>query len=698
MKKTYKITNLDCANCALKIQNQISAIDGVTYAKVDLAKERIFIEGQLEKIDTLELNRIAKSIESQVSVLDIDQDDITHQHSIIELILNVIGTIILISGFLIDYLIFGFTRPQWILILYVLSYLLIGYKVIYRAIKNIIKGSLLDEHFLMTIATLGAFAIGEPIEAISVMLFYRVGEYLQYRSVRKSRKNIKALMDIKPTIAHLIMRDGEKDISPELLLEGDCIVVKPGEKIPVDGHILEGQTTLDIRHLTGESMPKDVKKNDEVISGSVNLSGLIKVRVDHTYQDSTVAKILQFVESNSAKKAKTEQFITKFANIYTPIVVGLSLLLAFVIPAIISLLNSTPYLDLLPIYIHRALIFLVISCPCALVLSVPLSFFAGIGASSKKGMLFKSGSDLEILNSIDHFVFDKTGTLTKGVFEVSRIISAKQELTLEIAAHIEFYSNHPIAKSIVSAYGKKIDTTKIKDVQESFGKGVEGYYQNQKVLVGNHLWMEENRILYSKTGEVGTIIYVAIDRQWIGTIIIKDRMKKTSKVLIDYLKAMGKKTTLITGDQASVGLEVAQELGIDHVHSNCLPHDKVRIVKDLAKTEKVLFLGDGINDAPVLTEATLGVAMGGIGSDAAIEASDAVIMNENPDTLISGLIISKMTMDIVIQNIVMALGIKLVVLLLGTFGIATMWMAIFADVGVSLLAVMNAMRIFKDRH
>jgi len=697
MKKTYKITNLDCANCALKIQNQISAIDGVTHAKVDLAKERIFIEGQLENIDTLQLNRIAKSIESQVTVLEIDQDDMTHQHSIIELILNIIGTIILIGGFLIDYLIFDFTRPQWILILYVLSYLLIGYKVIYRAIKNIIKGSLLDEHFLMTIATLGAFAIGEPIEAISVMLFYRVGEYLQYRSVRKSRKNIKALMDIKPTIAHLIMRDGEKDISPELLLEGDCIVVKPGEKIPVDGHILEGQTTLDIRHLTGESMPKDVKKNDEVISGSVNLSGLIKVRVDHTYQDSTVAKILQFVESNSAKKAKTEQFITKFANIYTPIVVGLSLLLALMIPAILSLVNGNPYIDLLPIYIHRALIFLVISCPCALVLSVPLSFFAGIGASSKKGMLFKSGSDLEILNSIDHFVFDKTGTLTKGVFEVSRIISAKQELTLEIAAHIEFYSNHPIAKSIVSAYGKKIDTTKIKDVQESFGKGVEGYYQNQKVLVGNHLWMEENRILYSKTSEVGTIIYVAIDRQWIGTIIIKDRMKKTSKLLIDYLKAMGKNTTLITGDQASVGLEVAQELGIDHVHSNCLPNDKVRIVKDLAKTEKVLFLGDGINDAPVLTEATLGVAMGGIGSDAAIEASDAVIMNENPDTLISGLIISKMTMDIVIQNIVMALGIKIVVLLLGAFGIATMWMAIFADVGVSLLAVMNAMRIFKDR-
>lgn len=698
MKKTFKIQDLDCANCALKIERQYSAIEGVTFAKVDLAKERIYLEGNLEKVDVLQLNKIAKSIESQVSVVDYDHDEIAHHHSIIELIINGLGVSILISSILIEYLIFGSTGPTWMIILYILSYLLIGYKVIYRAIKNIISGSFLDEHFLMTIATFGAFAIAEPIEAISVMLFYRIGEYLQYRSVRKSRKSIKALMDIKPTIAHLVIRDGEKDIDPEMLLEGDCIVVKPGEKIPVDGHILEGQTTLDIRHLTGESVPRDVKKNDEVISGSINLSGLIKIRVDHTYQNSTVYQILQFVESNSAKKAKTEQFITRFANIYTPIVVGLSLILAFLVPLLISLIGSNSYIDLLPVYIHRALIFLVISCPCALVLSVPLSFFAGIGASSKKGMLFKSGSDLEILNSIDHFVFDKTGTLTKGVFEVSRIISTQQELTLEIAAHIENYSNHPIAKSIVSAYGKKIDLTKIKDIQETFGKGVEGYYQNRKVYVGNHLWMEENRILYSKTNEVGTIIYVAIDRQWIGTIVIKDRIKKTSKVLIDYLKKMGKKTTLITGDQSSVGEEVATELGIDHVHSNCLPQDKVKIVKDLAKTEKILFLGDGINDAPVLTEATLGVAMGGIGSDAAIEASDAVIMNENPDTLIHGIMISKMTMTIVVQNIVMALGIKIIVLMLGTFGIASLWMAIFADVGVSLLAVMNAMRIFKDRH
>ena len=697
MKKTYIIKDLDCANCALKIEKHISQIEGVTFAKVDLVKERIYLEGNLDKIETIELNRIAKTIENQVTVVDIDQDDITHQHSIKELIINVFGTIILIGAILVEFLISGFTKPQWILYIYVFSYILIGYKVIYRAIKNIFSGSWLDEQFLMTIATLGAFAIGEPIEAISVMLFYRIGEYLQYRSVRKSRKSIKALMDIKPTIAHLIIRDGEKDISPEMLLEGDHIRVRPGEKIPVDGHVIEGHTTLDVRHLTGESIPKDVKKNDEVLSGSINLSGLISVRVDHTYQDSTVAKILQFVESNSSKKAKTEQFITKFANIYTPIVVVMALLLAFAIPGIVGWMNNTSYLELLPIYTHRALIFLVISCPCALVLSVPLSFFAGIGASSKKGMLFKSGSDLEILNSIDHFVFDKTGTLTKGVFEVSRIISARQELTLEIAAHIEYFSNHPIAKSIVSAYGKKIDTSKIRNIQESFGKGVEGYYQNQKVYVGNHVWMEENRILYSRSNEIGTLIHVAIDRQWVGTIIIKDRMKKTSKILIDYLKTIGKKTTLITGDQALVGQEVADELGIDHVYTNCLPHDKVRIVRDLAQNEKVLFLGDGMNDAPVLTEATLGIAMGGIGSDAAIEASDAVIMNENPDTLITGMMISKKTMNIVVQNIVMALGIKVVVLMLGTFGIASMWMAIFADVGVSLIAVMNAMRIFKDR-
>jgi Cd2+/Zn2+-exporting ATPase len=698
MKKTYIVKDLDCANCAMKIEHQLTQIEGVTLAKVDLIKERIYLEGHLEHVETLTLDRIAKSIENHVSIVDLDQDTITHMHSKIELFINGAGVILLTVLFILDTLIYRTTSPLWLQIGYVISYFLIGYKVIYKAFKNLFSGRLFDEHFLMTIATVGAFVIGEPIEAIAVMLFYRIGEYLQYRSVRKSRKSIKALMDIKPTIAHLIIRDGEKDIRPELLLEGDVIIVRPGEKIPVDGHILDGTTSLDIRHLTGESMPKDVKINDEVISGSINLSGLITVRVDKTYQDSTVAKILQFVESNSAKKAKTEQFITRFANVYTPIVVLLSLLLAFAVPGIISLIENTAYMGLLPIYGHRALIFLVISCPCALVLSVPLSFFAGIGASSKHGMLFKSGSDLEILGSIDHFVFDKTGTLTKGVFEVSRIISSRQELTLEIAAHIEYFSNHPIAKSIVSAYGKKIDATKIKEVHEYFGKGVEGYYQNQKVFVGNDKWMEENRIMYSKTSDVGTIIYVAIDRQWVGTIVIKDRIKKTSKILIDYLKMTGKQTTLITGDQASVGQEVARELGIDHVHTQCLPQEKVRIVSELAKTGKVLFLGDGINDAPVLSEATLGVAMGGIGSDAAIEASDAVIMNEHPDTLISGLEISKLTKVIVMQNIVMALGIKVIVLLLGSFGIATMWMAIFADVGVSLLAVMNAMRIFKDRY
>lgn len=697
MKKTYIIRDLECFNCALKIERQLAEIEGVTFAKVDLTKERVYLEGNLENIPTKELDKIAKSIEDQVSIVDIDLDFVEQQQSKSEVIINSIGVFILIVGYLADELIFDSTKPLWVVFIYVIAYLLIGYKVIYRAIRNIVKGQWFDEHFLMTIATIGAFIIGEPIEAIFVMLFYRIGEYLQFRSVKKSRKDIKALMAIKPTIAHLIIRDGEKDIRPELLLEGDYIMVRPGEKVPVDGRIMDGQSTLDVRHITGESIPKDVKSNDAVISGSINLSGLISVKVEKTYEDSTVAKILQFVESNSAKKAVTEQFITRFAKVYTPLVVLLSMVLAFAVPGLISIIQSTSYVDLLPIYVHRALIFLVISCPCALVLSIPLSFFAGIGAASNRGMLFKSGSDLEMLKSIDHFVFDKTGTLTKGVFDVSRINSSRQELTLEIAAHIEYFSNHPIAKSIVSAYGKKIDTSKVTQIKEYFGLGMEGYYQNQKVLIGNDKWFEENRILYSKTSDIGTIVHVAIDRQWVGSIVIKDRIKKSSKVLIDYLKSIHKKTTLVTGDQESVGHEVAKELGIDHVFANCMPHDKVKIVSNLAMHEKVLFLGDGINDAPVLTEATLGVAMGGIGSDAAIEASDAVIMNDNPETLIDGLKISKLTMAIVVQNIVMALGIKGIVLILGTFGIATLWMAIFADVGVSLIAVMNAMRIFKKR-
>ena len=698
MIKKYKIKDLDCANCAVKIENAYGNLKGVTSAKVDFAREKVIIEGDVSSYTAQDLEKIAQSIEHQVKVMEEEHHDHEgEQTDRQEIILNIFGVILLIIAWLMDREIITFVKPYVIILFYGLSYVLIGGKVIYRAFRNILNGKVFDEHFLMTLATIGAFAIREYVEAVAVMLFYRIGEHFQNLSVKKSRKNIKDLMDIKPEIAHLLVGDVQTDIHPEALILDQLIVIKPGEKVPVDGVVIKGYSSLDTSSLTGESLPRDITPGSQVLSGSINLSGVLMVKVEKAYKDSTVSKILAFMDSNSNKKAVTEQFITRFAKYYTPIVVFLALFLAFILPFIISITTGSLYQDELNIYFKRALIFLVISCPCALVLSIPLSFFAGIGASSKAGILVKSGSDLENFSKMDHYVFDKTGTLTEGNFQVTDIFSDQKDLLLEYAAHAEAHSNHPIAISILKAYQKDVDLSKVSSVEEIFGKGVKAVYLNQELLIGNDQLMKDNNILYQETKAIGTIIHVVSNHQYYGYLVIKDQIKENAKQLIQSLKNMNKKVTMVTGDNQAVAEEISTLLGIDHIYHQQMPEDKARLVQGFAQTEKVLFIGDGVNDAPVLSLATLGVAMGGLGSDAAIEAADAVIMNDDPLQLINAYRISKKTINIVTQNIIFALGIKGLILILGALGYANMWLAIFADVGVSLLAVMNAMRIFKHK-
>jgi len=699
MKKIFDIKYLDCANCAQKIETEYSKLKGVTKVSVNYAREKVYIEGEVEQYTAKKLEVIAKKVEKVVTVSDENtQIEYVDKHlTKIQWITYAMGMFFLITGFLLNQFITSSAREIIPLPFYTAAYLIFGWDVLSRAFKNILKGKFFDENFLMTLATIGAFAITEYVEAIAVMLFYRVGEYLQDISVSRSRKNIKELVDIRPSIAHILTNDGIFDILPEKLKVGQLIIVRPGEKVPVDGIITEGSSWLDTTSITGESIPRDAYEGTEVISGSINISGLITVQVMKSFEDSTVSKIIDFVENNQANKAEAEKFITKFAKYYTPFVVGMALILAFIVPWGLSIFTTTTFSEAFSIYFRRALIFLVISCPCALVLSIPLSFFAGIGASSRKGILFKSGSDLEMMSKIDHFVFDKTGTLTQGQFKLFSIVSGEPELILEYAAHAEYHSNHPIAKSILKAYGKDPDPELVLSISEIAGKGMKANYKGINLLVGNHRLLDDNKIKYMKTHEIGTIVYVVANKEYMGYLVIKDVLKKRSKRLIQELKKQNKEITMITGDFETAAMDVGFHLDIENYYANCLPEDKIRIVEELSKKSKVAFIGDGINDAPVLAISQLGIAMGGIGSDAAIEAADAVIMNDDPYQVIIAQRIAKKTMRIVLQNIVMALGIKGVVLILGAFGFANLWLAIFADVGVSILAVANAMRIFRTK-
>lgn len=580
-------------------------------------------------------------------------------------------------------------------ILYIIAYAIVGIEIVIKAFKNIIKGEVFDENFLMAVATIGAFAIGELPEAVAVMLFYQIGELFQSYAVSKSRKSISNLMDIRPDFANVERNKEVEKVKPENVKIGEIIIIKPGEKVPLDGIIVEGSSSFDTKALTGESLPKDVKENEEVLSGFINLNGVIKVKVTKEYGESTVSKILDLVENASNKKSKSENFITKFAKYYTPIVVIIALILAVVPPLIIK---DALFSD----WIYRALSFLVVSCPCALVISIPLSFFGGIGGASRMGVLIKGSNYLEALSNTEIVVFDKTGTLTKGVFEVQKIAPegiSKEEL-LEVTAYSEHYSNHPIALSVKNAYGKEINEEKIINTNEIPGFGIIAKVEDKEVLVGNEKLMNENRISFSKCDNMGTILYVAINKKYVGYIVIADKIKDDSKDTIKLLKKNNvKQTVMLTGDRKNVGELVAKELNIDKVYTELLPDGKVKKVEELLhdKTQKgkLVFVGDGINDAPVLAISDIGVAMGGLGSDAAIEAADVVIMTDEPSKLVDSIKLSKRTMRIVKENIIFAIFVKILVLVLSAVGIATMWGAVFADVGVSIIAIINALRALR---
>lgn len=604
--------------------------------------------------------------------------------------------------------------------IYLISYAIVGAEIVIVAIKNIFKGEVFDEHFLMAVATIGAISIGEYPEAVAVMLFYQIGEIFQDYAVDKSKKSITELMDIRPDYANVKREDKILKVKPEEVKINEIIVVKPGEKIPLDGIVIDGKSMLDTSSLTGESLPRSIKKDEEVLSGCINQSGTITLKVTKEYGESTVHKILDLVENASNKKSKSENFITKFAKYYTPIVVILAVMLAIIPPIILRDGNFTNWL-------YRALTFLVVSCPCALVISIPLGFFGGIGGASKKGILVKGSNYLEALANTETVVFDKTGTLTEGVFEVQEIKTAKEiqdeklketkqepekieisEITkeelLKTVAICENDSNHPIANSVKNAYIKqnneKINTSNLKNVQEISGKGISATIEGKEVLVGNQKLMKDKDIKYIQCKSVGTILYVSIEGKFAGYIVISDKIKQDSKEAISSLNKNGvKKTVMLTGDKKEVAEKVSKQIGIDEVYAELLPDGKVKKVEELLQTKetkgKLVFVGDGINDAPVLALSDIGIAMGGLGSDAAIEAADVVIMTDEPSKVSKSIDIAKKTMKIVKENIIFAIAIKIIVLILGACGVATMWEAVFADVGVSILAILNSLRMLK---
>ena len=705
MQKEYLLQGLDCANCAAKIENAVKNQSGVLSATLNFMTTSLKLEvseSYAENI-TAGIADIVRKYEPDVVVIDKGTIEKNHDHghdhshggesSKKQIIQLITGAVIFGAGILMSKLFELNIYAE--LAIFLVAYLILGGGVVLRALKNITKGQIFDENFLMSVATIGAFAIGDFPEAVAVMLFYQIGEYFQDAAVRSSKKSIADLMDIRPDSATIKKGNELVKVSPETVAVGDFIVVKPGEKIPLDGVVIDGESMLDTKALTGESVPRTVKAGDTALSGCINQNGVLTIEVTKTFGESTVAKIIDLVENASSKKAPTENFITTFSRYYTPVVVGLAALLAVIPPIFMGGVWSE--------WIHRGLIFLVISCPCALVISIPLGFFGGIGGASKKGVLVKGSNYLEALGNLDIVVFDKTGTLTKGVFQVIGVYPANEftesEL-LEYAANAEAFSNHPIALSILKAYDKPVDKERLEDYSEISGHGIRVSVNGKVVLTGNDKLMKTSNIPFLESNDIGTKVYVAVDNQFAGCIVISDEIKEDSRDAIAGLKARGiRKTVMLTGDNAIIGEAIAKELALDEVYAGLLPDQKVEKLEMLDGQKrykgKLAFVGDGINDAPVLARADVGIAMGGLGSDAAIEAADIVLMTDEPSKLLDAIDIAKFTKRIVWQNIFFALGIKGIFLLLGAFGIATMWEAVFADVGVSVIAILNAMRVMR---
>ncbi|HHJ5064984.1 TPA: heavy metal translocating P-type ATPase [Enterococcus hirae] len=684
--KSYRLEGLDCANCAMKIEKRINEINGVKQANVNFAVGKLTIDADQDKIGEIETEtrKVIKELEPEVEVKEMEEVTSTlneEKRDLIRIVLSAIG--------LLGLFIWAPAEPIRF-IGFLLVYLFIGFDVIKQAALNITRGQLFDENFLMAIATIGAMLIGEYPEAVAVMLFYQVGEYFQGFAVNQSRKSIRALMEIRPEVAHVETEAGLVTTQPERVMIGEHVFVKPGERVPLDGKVISGQSLVDTSALTGESVPKEVFEGESVLSGFININQPLVVEVEKNYQNSTISKLLELVENASSKKAPAENFITKFARYYTPVVVVLAVLLAILPPLVLS---NTGFDE----WIYRALTFLVISCPCALVISVPLSFFGGIGGASKMGVLVKGSNYLELLAHTDTMVFDKTGTLTKGDFSVQSIETTMVEpLFMQYVASVEQYSTHPIAQAILADYeGALLPTDQMEEV---LGEGIKAVVDGKVVLVGNHKLFTRYNIAFPVNQAVGTLVYVAIDQQYVGSIVIADSIKEDAKAALQKLKKLGvKQTVMLTGDAQAIATHIGNELGIDTVYSELLPQDKVAKLEQILTnaSQKTAFVGDGINDAPVLARADVGIAMGGLGSDAAIEAADVVIMNDEPGKIADAIRLSRKTLKIVKQNIIFAIGIKSVVLILGAFGIATMGDAVFADVGVTVLAVLNAMRCLK---
>lgn len=706
MKRVFILKGLDCPNCSAKIEKEVGELDGVTSSTVNLMNQTLTVQAGtsvaaslLDTVTTIvhshepDVEVSEKQLEATAPVKKDEKAAVYNDEDKKRTIRLAVGAVVYAIGMALT--VFAKLPTLAELAFLIVAYVILGCDVVWQAVKNITRGQVFDEHFLMSVSTIGAFAIGEYPEAVAVMLFYQVGEFFQSLAVKRSRKSISDLMDIRPDSATVKRNGVLQVVSPESVAVGEIIVVKPGEKIPLDGIVVDGESMLDTKALTGESVPRSIRKGDEALSGCINQSGLLTLKVTKSFGESTVSKITDLVENASARKAPTENFITTFARYYTPVVVGMAAVLAIIPPLVLGGGWSE--------WLRRGFVFLIVSCPCALVISIPLTFFGGIGAASKRGVLVKGSNYLEALNKVSVVVFDKTGTLTKGVFEVANIIPAagyQKEQVLEYAAQAESYSNHPIAKSILATYGKPIDQKQFSGFEEISGHGISVMVQGKKVLAGNSKLMESEKIAYAACDAAGTKFYVAADGSYVGCILIADEVKPDSKCAIAELKKIGvEKTVMLTGDDERIGKSVADELGLDAYYAQLLPDQKVEKLEMLDKQKrqgsKLAFVGDGINDAPVLARADVGIAMGGLGSDAAIEAADVVLMTDEPSKLVEAIDVAKATKRIVMQNIVIALGIKSVFLVLGALGMAGMWEAVFGDVGVTIIAVLNAMRILK---